>query len=147
MTHFTSDLDAAAGEISKMQFPARSTFTGMALGEAKKALTLGRQGVQKIVVVVTDGMPTLPFNTGVAAEDLQKVARLIWVPVTDAAPKEQLETWERLPTTLHGLLPPPFHASTAFSHRRSTASSHLARRSLTLHALLSGGRASRLRTT
>merc|ERR1719482_2485279 len=58
--HFTTDMANAALLIKNLKFPSRSTFTGMALGQAESELTYGREGVPKVVLVVTDGMPTSP---------------------------------------------------------------------------------------
>merc|ERR1719238_1898067 len=96
--HFTNNMTDAAARIKASTWPARATFTSMALGQAKGELKYGREGVTKVVVVVTDGIPTNPYKTGVAAEEVKGVARLIWVPVTSGAPDEQLKEWASTPT-------------------------------------------------
>jgi len=95
--HFTTDFKKAAGLIKALSFPSRATFTSLALGQAQGELKYGREGVDKVVVVVTDGVPTNPYKTGQAAESIKNVARLIWVPVTAGAPKEQLNEWASTP--------------------------------------------------
>merc|ERR1719277_1239540 len=99
--HFTTNMTDAAERIKAQTFPARATFTSMALGQAKGELKYGREGVKKVVVVVTDGVPTTPYKTGVAAQEVKeamgKTGRLIWVPVTEGAPKEDLNQWASRP--------------------------------------------------
>merc|ERR1719456_1294391 len=95
--HFTTDMPKAAQLIKDLKFPSRATFTGMALGQAESELTYGREGVPKVVVVVTDGMPTNPYKVDVASAEVKKVARLIWVPVGGNAPKDQLNKWASTP--------------------------------------------------
>jgi len=89
--HFTTDMAGAAQRIKDLKFPSRATFTGMALGQAESELTYGREGVPKVVVVVTDGMPTNPYKVDVASAEVKKVARVIWVPVGPNAPLEMIE--------------------------------------------------------
>jgi len=89
--HFTTDMANAALLIKNLKFPSRSTFTGMALGQAESELTYGREGVPKVVLVVTDGMPTNPYKVDVAATAVKKVARVIWVPVGSNAPLDMIK--------------------------------------------------------
>merc|ERR1711972_203954 len=95
--HFTADFDDAAAKIQALTFPARATFTSLALAQAQAETVYGRSEVPKIVVVVTDGMPTNRIKTSQSAEALKEVARLVWVPVTSGAPKKQLEEWASKP--------------------------------------------------
>merc|ERR1712107_951158 len=62
-------------------YPESTSMTSMALGLAKAELTQGRAEASSVVVVITDGKPLSAMNTGKAAGDLKKSARLIWVVV------------------------------------------------------------------
>merc|ERR1719238_1301340 len=97
--HFTTDMVDAAARIKALKFPSRSTFTGMALGQAESELTYGREGVPKVVLVVTDGIPTNPYKVNVASAKVKKSARLIWVPVGPGAPLEMIakKNWASTP--------------------------------------------------
>jgi len=91
--HFTTNMIAAAAAVKKLTWPARSTFTSMALAQVEGELMYSRPDAQKVVVVITDGMPINPLMTGIAAKELKKQARLIWVPVAAGAPKDSLREW------------------------------------------------------
>jgi hypothetical protein len=96
--HFTADMKNAGRLIEELKWPSKSTFTSLALSQALAETLYGRDGVPKVVVVVTDGIPSNPSKTSEAAKALKDVARLIWVPVTAGAPKEQLKEWASTPT-------------------------------------------------
>jgi len=95
--HFTTNMKNASTLIEKETWPATSTFTSLALAQAGQELMYSREGVTKVVVVVTDGIPINPLGTTKASNRLKKKARLIWVPVTGNAPEEQLEEWATYP--------------------------------------------------
>jgi hypothetical protein len=79
--HMTGDIDDVETATAHMAWPRRTTLTSLALAEAGNELRNGRQDAPSVVMVITDGKPLSPLNTGKAAEDLKKMARLIWVPV------------------------------------------------------------------
>jgi hypothetical protein len=79
--HMTSDIEEVEAATTHMAWPRRTTLTSLALAEAGTELRNGRQDAPSVVLVVTDGKPLSPLNTGKAAEELKKIARLIWVPV------------------------------------------------------------------
>jgi hypothetical protein len=95
--HYTSDMKNAAALIEKESWPSLSTFTSLALSQAGQELIYGREAATKVTVVVTDGMPINPLGTDQASEKLKQKSRVIWVPVTPNAPKEQLEEWASHP--------------------------------------------------
>jgi hypothetical protein len=95
--HYTSDMKNAATLIEKESWPSLSTFTSLALSQAGQELIYGREAATKVTVVVTDGMPINPLGTDKASEKLKQKSRVIWVPVTPNAPKEQLEEWASHP--------------------------------------------------
>jgi hypothetical protein len=96
--HFSVDMTDASSRIEALDFPAKSTLTSMALMQAKAELVYGRQGVDKVVVVVTDGWPMNWISTGDAAKEVKQAgARLVWVPVTSGAPLKMLKEWATAP--------------------------------------------------
>jgi len=96
--HFTTDMNKAATAIKSLKWPSRSTFTSMALAQAEAELMYSRGEAQKVVVVVTDGMPINPLKTSVAAKTLKQKARVIWVPVKLKVPENDLNEWATEPT-------------------------------------------------
>jgi len=99
ISHFTKDFSALGKSVAAVSYPASTTMTFMALGVSKSELTSGREEASSVVVVITDGKPMSPMKTAKAAGDLQKTARLIWVPIgsTGKAEIEALKSWASLP--------------------------------------------------
>merc|ERR1719422_46093 len=64
-----------------MGWPCGGTATSLALAAAGSELIYGRPDANSIVVLVTDGRPNRRYQTGVAADELKKKARLMIVPV------------------------------------------------------------------
>lgn len=91
LTKDISELETAA---EKLQWPKRSTLTSLALAEAGSELVNGRQDSPSVVIVITDGKPLSPLNTGEASEDLKTKSRLIWVPVGQAV-KDSIEDMKK----------------------------------------------------
>lgn len=91
--HFTKDMAAAKSKIAALTWPRGSTLTSLALATAKSELSLGRKNAKSVVVVITDGRPMSIRKTDMAARDLRKSARLMWVPVTRFAPLQQIRSW------------------------------------------------------
>lgn len=67
--------------VGAMEWPAKTTLTSVALGEARSELVSGRQDAASVVAVVTDGKPMSPIKTGRMADELKAIARLVWIPV------------------------------------------------------------------
>jgi len=86
VTHFTDDLKKVKQLILGLDYPKGSTLTSLALSTAKAQLNLGRKNAKSVVVVFTDGRPMSYRKTEMAAKDLRKMARLVWVPITKRAP-------------------------------------------------------------
>jgi hypothetical protein len=107
---FTEDTAGAATAIASLTWPKSSTFTSMALMQAYAQLPLGRRGVQKVVVVVTDGIPISTWLTERAASMVKGHARLIWVPVTPWAPQKDLERWATAPSSQNVIRVEDFNA-------------------------------------
>ena len=60
---------------------------------AKAELAYGRKESRSVVIVITDGRPLSYRNTGLAAKQIRKSARLVWVPVTAYAPLASIKKW------------------------------------------------------
>lgn len=99
ISHMTGDLAAVTKSVQKMEWPARTTFTSMALAEANAELISGRPDALSTVVVITDAKPVSPLKTGHAAEQLKQAARLVWIPVGQTAEKEIADNkqWASVP--------------------------------------------------
>jgi hypothetical protein len=93
LTHFSSNIANVKSEIHKLTWPGGSTLTSLALMTAKAELTLGRKNATSVVVVITDGRPLSYRNTKIAAKNLRKQTRLVWVPVTQNAPLKEIKEW------------------------------------------------------
>jgi len=93
VTHFTDDLNKVKELIAGLKWPQGSTLTSLALMTAKAELSLGRKNAHSNVVVFTDGRPLSYRKTGLASSALRKVARLVWVPVTQYAPLKYIKKW------------------------------------------------------
>jgi hypothetical protein len=93
VTHFTTDLKKVDQLVSGLTWPQGSTLTSLALMTASNELNLGRGDAHSLVVVVTDGRPMSYRRTTLAAHDIRKKARLLWVPVTKFAPLKQIKEW------------------------------------------------------
>jgi hypothetical protein len=91
-----ADLETAA---QALEWPRRTTLTSLALAEAANELRNGRQDAPSVVIVITDGKPLSPLNTGKAADELKKMARLIWVPVGQGVKDsiEDMRKWASQP--------------------------------------------------
>jgi len=93
VTHFTNDMKKVKSLITGLSWPQGSTLTSLALATAKAELALGRKDSKSIVVVITDGRPLSYRSTGIAARNLRKSSRLVWVPVTKYAPLKRIKWW------------------------------------------------------
>jgi len=93
VTHFTHNMKDVHDKVHGLQWPSGSTLTSIALMQAKSELALGRKDAKSIVVVITDGRPLSFRNTGIAAREVRKSARLLWVPVTTYAPLKYIKMW------------------------------------------------------
>jgi len=93
ITHFTSDLTKVKKLITGLKWPRGSTLTSLALTTAKQELSMGRKTAQSVVVAITDGRPLSYRRTGIAARNVRKAARLVWVPVTRYAPRRRIKKW------------------------------------------------------
>jgi len=98
-SHFTNDTAAVRKAAKKLQWPGRTTLTSLALAEANSELIQGRDGVKSVVVVITDGKPMSPLRTGVAAAQLKKGARLVWIPVGQGVKSsiKDMKHWASVP--------------------------------------------------
>jgi hypothetical protein len=102
---FSSNLDEVMTNVKNLavkvngksvNWPMGSTLTANALSRAETILSTGRPDAQSVVVVLTDGKPTW-WNTGTAARNLRKKARLLWVAVTKYAPLKNIKKWASRP--------------------------------------------------
>jgi len=76
--HFTKDMAQARSVIDGLDWMAGLTLTSTALEMAASELGLGRRGVPKVVLMVTDGRPTKKLATFPAAHKVRKQAKLIF---------------------------------------------------------------------
>jgi len=93
VTHFNTDLQAVKTKLSQMEWPSGSTLTSVALLSAKSELSMGRKDSKANIIVFTDGRPLSYRKTELAAREVRKAARLIWVPVTRYAPLKYIKKW------------------------------------------------------
>jgi len=93
VSHFTTDLKKLKQKILGLEFPKGSTLTSLALMTAKAELSLGRKDSIGNVIVFTDGRPLSYRKTGIASNELRKIARLLWVPMTKNAPLKFIKKW------------------------------------------------------
>jgi uncharacterized protein YegL len=94
VTHFTNDFKKVKQLLLGLELPKGSTLTSLALMTAKAELSLGRKSSgTPSVVVFTDGRPLSYRKTGIAASELRKQARLLWVPVAKNAPIKHIKKW------------------------------------------------------
>mmetsp|Transcript_8021 Transcript_8021/g.24368 ORF Transcript_8021/g.24368 Transcript_8021/m.24368 type:complete len:575 (+) Transcript_8021:2-1726(+) len=79
--HFSDDMVATGAKIEGLEWPRGTTLTSSALGLAKAELMTGRNGAERIVIVVTDGIPLSRRLTKRAAEAIKEDARLMFAAV------------------------------------------------------------------
>merc|ERR1719221_403551 len=98
-SHYTNDTAAVRKAAAALKWPGRTTLTSYALAEARGELIQGRQDAKSVVVVITDGKPMSNLRTGVAAADLKKEARLVWMPVGQGVKSsiEHMKHWASAP--------------------------------------------------
>merc|ERR1719469_3237 len=99
--HFTTDTAALASTVAGLGWPAKTTMTSVALGQAEAELKYGRENANSVVVVITDGYPLSDKMTYDAAMQLQSKARVIWVPVGLNAPIELIRMMASAPESDH----------------------------------------------
>lgn len=95
--HFTKDIKDAVKDTGKMEWPAATTMTSLALATAADELKFGRKDAAAVVLVITDGRPMSPEKTFQESKNLRKKARLMWVPVTQYAPIADIKGWASKP--------------------------------------------------
>eukprot|EP00415_Alexandrium_ostenfeldii_P000511 UN0511 len=76
--HFSSDIPATQANVAKMSWPKGTTLTSQALELANSELTLGRADAEKVVLVITDGIPVSSRSTSMSAKRLRSKARLMF---------------------------------------------------------------------
>jgi len=110
VTHFTTNMEDVIIKMAHLQLPGASTLTSAALALAEAELQLGRPGVPKVVIVITDGKPMSPRRTARVARKLRRKARLMWVPVSKHAPWRFMKKWASGPVRDNLLLVKDFPA-------------------------------------
>merc|ERR1719221_830909 len=87
--------------IEGLEWPRGATFTGMALALADDELNFGRSDAPSVVIVITDGRPSLPKQTTKFADKLKQKARLMFVPagpnVQSPKIQEAFQGWATTP--------------------------------------------------
>jgi len=91
--HFSADLQKVKSTVTGLTWPRGSTLTSLALLTAKAELALGRKDAESVVIVFTDGRPLSYRKTAMAAKQLRKSARVVWVPITKYAPLKKIKKW------------------------------------------------------
>merc|ERR1712129_411657 len=74
---YTSDMAAARSKIDSLEWMAGLTLTSTALEMAVSEISLGRRGVKKIVLMITDGRPTKRLPTFSAARKVKRIAKFV----------------------------------------------------------------------
>jgi len=97
--HFTADMKEAATVIKNLNWPATTTLTSQVLATAQSELSLGRKEANSLVIVITDGRPLNPMRTGEMATKLKESSRLMFVPVTNNVPLEDVKKWASTPAS------------------------------------------------
>jgi len=97
--HLTPNVSQVESAAEDLAWPRRTTLTSLALAQAQSELIKGRQDANSVVVVITDGRPLSPVNTGKASEELKKISRLIWMPVGQGVKSsiENMKKWSSQP--------------------------------------------------
>lgn len=101
ISHYQSDMGAMETAVNGLTWPASTTLTSVALGQAEAELIYGRDDANAVVIVITDGKPMNQQSTIDAARQLQEKARVIWVPVGGGAPKSMIQQVASQPHTDH----------------------------------------------
>merc|ERR1719343_1047457 len=101
ISHYTDDMGALATDVRNLEFPASTTLTSVALGQAETELMNSRDDANAVVIVITDGKPMNTVSTADAAKQLQAKARVIWVPVGGSAPTELIHELANKPASDH----------------------------------------------
>merc|ERR1712087_733999 len=101
VSHMTNNLMSVSSQIWGMQQPKGSTLTSVALGLAEAEQKNSRETAQSVVVVLTDGAPMSPHMTEQAAKQLGNVAKILWVPIGESAPRELIKEWASKPESDH----------------------------------------------
>jgi len=101
VSHMTNDLMSVSSQVWGMQQPKGSTLTSVALGLAEAEQKNSRDTAQSVVIVLTDGAPMSPHMTEQAAKQLGTVAKVLWVPIGENAPREMIKEWASAPESDH----------------------------------------------
>merc|ERR1712194_916673 len=82
-----------------LRWPGRSTLTSYSIANSWFELINGREDAKSVVVVITDGKPLSVLKTGVASEEIKKLARLVWIPVGQGVKSavENMKGWASQP--------------------------------------------------
>eukprot|EP00929_Paragymnodinium_shiwhaense_P014082 TRINITY_DN121964_c0_g1_i1.p1 TRINITY_DN121964_c0_g1~~TRINITY_DN121964_c0_g1_i1.p1 ORF type:complete len:968 (+),score=282.91 TRINITY_DN121964_c0_g1_i1:93-2996(+) len=96
-SHLTTDASSVSGGLGQLAWQKGATLTSAALAAAETELLTGRPATQSVVIVLTDGRPMNMRKTTEIAARLKRRARLMWVPLTDQAPIDQMKHWASRP--------------------------------------------------
>merc|ERR1719482_770607 len=91
--HFDDDKKKTHNILNGLAFAKGTKLTALALLAAKAELTLGRKNAHGTVIVFQDGQPLSFRKTRLAAHDLRKKARLLWVVVSKFSPLKDVKKW------------------------------------------------------
>eukprot|EP00928_Gymnodinium_smaydae_P023847 TRINITY_DN19515_c0_g1_i1.p1 TRINITY_DN19515_c0_g1~~TRINITY_DN19515_c0_g1_i1.p1 ORF type:complete len:1038 (-),score=256.60 TRINITY_DN19515_c0_g1_i1:27-2966(-) len=97
VSHYSTDTASIASGIEGLKWPKGSTMTSSALASAETELLTSRRDAQSVIIVLFDGRTMDRRKTARMARKLQRRARLIWVPVTRAAPLKAIKQWASKP--------------------------------------------------
>merc|ERR1740129_160307 len=97
--HFTTGMTALKTKVGALKFPSASTYTQKALELANAELTLSRPGANRVVLMMTDGIPISPHKTQEAAEKVRRRARLMIGAVRlNQKGLQYMQSWASSPT-------------------------------------------------
>jgi len=91
--HFTESVKDVHSILNGLEFTKGTKLVSLALTAAKGELALGRKDARSVVVNFLDGQPLSFRKTRIAARNLRKSARLVFVVVSKFSPLKDVKTW------------------------------------------------------
>jgi len=98
--HFSNNTATTLTNIDGLTWPRGTTLTSQALEMAGSEFTMGRGDAEKIVLVITDGIPISSRSAGMSAARLRKKARLMFGAVRlSSRGLRYMQSWASKPTS------------------------------------------------
>lgn len=99
VSHFEKNTAAVSSMIGRLAWPKGPSLMSLALTMADSELSLGRDDAESLVIVLTDGFGLYKRKTEIAARQLRKKSRVMWVPITGNAPVDEMMKLASKPKT------------------------------------------------